>query len=105
MSVKLGAAIGFAARAGKLACGDFAVTKAVKSSKAKLVVIDENASPATVSKWENSCKFYSVKLVKTASPGKFAGKDAGIVFAVLDDGFAKLICEAHNTQSDSNMQN
>ena len=39
----LRSAVGFAMKAGKLANGDFSVDKAVRSGKAKLVIVDSCA--------------------------------------------------------------
>lgn len=107
MSLKLSAAMGFAAKAGKLTAGDFAVSKAVKGKKAKLVILDTDASDATKKKWHNACDFHRVKLIETNSPGEKLGKADNKVFAVIDTGFCKLICDAYGTENNcnDNMQN
>ena len=40
-------AVGFAMKAGKLASGDFAADKAVKSGRAHLIIVDSDASDNT----------------------------------------------------------
>ena len=102
MSLKLSAAMGFAAKAGKLISGDFAVSKAVKGRKAKLVILDSAASDATKKKWHNACGFHRVKLIETDSPGEKLGKDDNKVFAVIDEGFGKLICDAYGAENNRN---
>ena len=101
MSVKLCAALGFCARAGKLISGDFAVTKAVHSGTAKAVIVDFCASTATLKKWKNSCEYYNIDLFITDSPGKFSGKPEKIVFAVADAGFYEMIKKAYENDMQS----
>lgn len=102
MSLKFGAAMGFAAKAGKLISGDFAVTKAVKSGRARLVIVDSAASDATKKKWHNACDFRRIRLIETDSPGEKLGKTGNKVFAVLDENFYKLICDAYGAENDRN---
>lgn len=103
MSMKLEAALGFCARARKLISGDFAVTKAVNSGKAKVVILDKASSPATVKKWQNSCAYYGVELFFIDEPGIKAGKADKKVFAVTDVGFYNLIKEAYETYCAGNV--
>lgn len=80
-------AVGFAMRAGKLASGSFAVEKAVKSGKAKLIIIDNGASENTVKQWRNQ----NIPLVYMSCMGKAIGKAERMVAAVTDEGFAEMI--------------
>ena len=50
----LRSAVGFAMKAGKLANGDFSVDKAVRSGKAKLVIVDSCASSNTAKRWKDA---------------------------------------------------
>ena len=52
--------IGLAARAGKVASGEFSTEKAVKSSKAHLVIVALDASDNTKKMFRNMCDFYKV---------------------------------------------
>lgn len=105
MSLKINAAIGFCARAGKLKSGDFAVEKALKSNKARIVILDETASDNTRKTWENACSYRSVRLLLMESPGIMAGKKDNKVFAVVDDDFAKMIVNAFDSQQLGSCEN
>ncbi len=83
-----------AAKAGKVASGEFSVEKAVKEGKAKLVIISEEASNNTVKKFSNMCFFYKVPMYiygTKESLGHNIGREARASVAILDEGFAKSI--------------
>ncbi len=52
--------MGLAARAGKVASGEFSTEKAVKEGKAYLVIIAEDASDNTKKRFVNMCTYYEV---------------------------------------------
>lgn len=52
--------LGLATRAGKTASGEFMTEKAIKSGKAYLVIVSEEASDNTKKMFENSCAYYKV---------------------------------------------
>ena len=54
--------VGLAAKAGKVVSGEFATEKAVKSQKASLVLIAEDASENTKKKFRDMCTYYQVPL-------------------------------------------
>ena len=54
--------IGMAMKAGKVASGEFATEKAVKSGKAALVIVSETASENTKKKFRNMCDYYKVPI-------------------------------------------
>lgn len=85
--------LGFAMKAGKVASGDFAVEKAVKSLKAKCIVIDMDASDNTKKRWYDACRAREIPIVEMAEMGRAIGKDAKMVAAVLDAGFASRLIE------------
>lgn len=83
-----------AAKAGKVASGEFSVEKAVKEGKAHLVIISEEASNNTVKKFSNMCFFYKVPMYKYGtkeSLGHNIGREARASVAILDEGFANSI--------------
>lgn len=84
-------AVGFAMRAGKLASGSFAVEKAVKSGRAKLIIVDDGASENTVKQWRNASLNQNIPLVQMSCMGKAIGKAERMVAAVTDEGFAEMI--------------
>ncbi len=88
--------LGLAAKAGKVASGEFSTEKAVKFKGAFLVVVSEEASENTKKKFRNMCSFYQVPMYLYASKealGKAIGKELRASLAVLDEGFARSLEE------------
>ena len=54
--------LGLAAKAGRIASGEFSTEKAVKSGSAYLVVVSEEASENTKKMFRNMCSFYQVPM-------------------------------------------
>ena len=84
-------AIGLCQRAGKAKSGAFAVENAIRSGKAKLVLLEEGASEATKTHYEHLCAAHGVPLVLVETVGSAIGKDAHIVMAVTDPSFRDMI--------------
>ena len=82
MNDKVISLLGLAERAGKIASGEFAAEKAVKTGKARLIIVAEDASDNTKKKFSDMCK----ELL-----GHGIGKEFRASLAVLDGGFAKAI--------------
>lgn len=83
-----------AAKAGKIASGEFSVEKAVKENKAYLVIVSEDASNNTIKKFSNMCFFYKVPMYiygTKESLGHNIGREARASVAILDEGFANSI--------------
>ena len=86
--------IGMAMKAGKVASGEFATEKAVKTGKAALVIVSEAASEKTKKKFRNMCDYYQVPIYffgEKEELGHAIGKEFRASLAVLDDGLAKAI--------------
>lgn len=86
--------MGLATKAGKIASGEFMTEKMVKSGKAYLVMVAENASDNTKKKFRNMCEFYEVPICffsEKEALGHAMGKELRASIAVLDEGFAKAI--------------
>ena len=86
--------LGLCMRAGKLSAGETAAENAVKSGKASLVIVSEDASDNTKKKFKNSADYYKVRIVyfgKKAEIGNAVGKAERSVVAVCDSGFANKI--------------
>ena len=86
--------MGLATKAGKTVSGEFSVEKEVKSGRAALVIVTEDASENTKKKFRNMCKFYQVKIAAAGTKdelGSAVGKEYRAVAAVLDAGFAKSV--------------
>ena len=54
--------IGLATKAGKVASGEFCTEKEVKSGRAYLVIVADDASDNTKKKFQNMCDFYQVPI-------------------------------------------
>ena len=86
--------IGLAARAGKIASGEFATEKAVKSSKAHLVIVALDASDNTRKMFQNMCVYYKVPICMFGTKeelGHWIGKELRASICILDEGFARSI--------------
>ena len=86
--------ISLATKAGKTASGEFCTEKEVKSGKAELVIVAEDASDNTKQKFKNMCEFYEVPIYFYGDKdtlGHAMGKEFRASLAVTDPGFAKGI--------------
>ena len=86
--------VGLATKAGKTASGEFSTEKAVKTGKAYLVLVAEDASENTKKKFRNMCTFYEVPLYFLSDKeglGRAMGKEFRASLAVTDESFAKAI--------------
>lgn len=86
--------LGLAARARNLVSGGFSTEKAVKSGKAYLVLIAEDASENTKKKFSNMCDFYEVPYYfygEKVHLGHAIGKEERTSLAVINEGFADSI--------------
>lgn len=86
--------IGLATKAGKTASGEFSTEKAVKSGKAQLVFLSEEASDNTRKKFQNMCAYYKVPIYILGGKeelGHCMGKEMRASLAVLDAGFAQAM--------------
>ena len=86
--------LGLANRARKIISGEELTVKEVRGGKAKLVLLSADASANTTKKITDKCKSYEVPLKIVESRhllGQAIGKEARVVVAVLDDGFAKKL--------------
>ncbi len=84
--------LGLAYRAQKVATGEELVLKEIQSGRAKLVILSKDASKNTTKKILDKCRFYHVhvQFVETREMlGQAIGKDARVVVALLEAGFAK----------------
>jgi len=86
--------LGLANRARKLISGEELALKQIRSGKAKLILLSADASANTNKKITDKCKSYEVPLRMVENRhllGQAIGKEARVVVAVLDDGFAKSL--------------
>lgn len=91
MTDRLYNAIGLCQRAGKAQSGAFAAENAIRGGKAKLVLLEETASEATKTHYEQMCAAHGVPMRIVDTVGRAIGKESRIVMAVTDAGFRDMI--------------
>ncbi len=91
MTKQVYALLGISAKAGKLKSGEFSTLEAIRSGKAKLVIIAEDASAGTAEKFRNKCGSYQVPMFRFGEKetlGRSVGKEERSSLAILDEGLA-----------------
>ncbi|OYD09943.1 YlxQ family RNA-binding protein [Paludifilum halophilum] len=91
---KLYQLLGLAARAGKLVSGEEQVLRAIRSGRAFLVLISQDAAKNAAKKIADKCTYYQVPLSQAGSRrqlGRAVGKGERVVVAVVDPGFSRLM--------------
>ncbi len=86
--------LGLATRSGNVVSGGFATESAVKSGKAYMVIVAEDASDNTKKKFRNMCAYYKVPIYQFGSKevvGHSMGKQERTSLALTDAGFANSI--------------
>lgn len=86
--------LGLAVRAGKIQSGEFSTEKSVKSGRACLVLVSEEASENTRKMFRNMCTYYEVPYYEFGSKeelGHATGKEMRASLAVTDPGFSEAI--------------
>jgi ribosomal protein L7Ae-like RNA K-turn-binding protein len=86
--------LGLAMRAGKVQSGEFSTEKAVKSGRAYLVIVSEEASENTKKMFRNMCTYYEVPCFEFGGKeelGRAIGKEMRSSLAVVDGGFSSSI--------------
>lgn len=99
--------IGLATKAGKTASGEFMTEKSIKTGKAFLVIVSEEASDNTRKMFTNMCTYYKVPLYFFASKdelGHAMGREMRASLAIVDNGFAKAVVKLMNTKADSDCE-
>lgn len=97
--------IGLARKAGALCAGEGQTEGAVKSHKAVLVLITEDASGNTRKKFQNACKSQSVECLLFGTKvqlGEMLGKEMISVVAITDQRFSEKIREMVNNHIKGN---
>ena len=86
--------LGLAMRGRNLVSGEFQTEDAVKSGKAILVIVAEDASENTKKLFRDKCSYYEVPVYSYGtkqSLGRAIGKDQRSSLAVTDAGLAQAI--------------
>lgn len=93
--------LGLAQKAGKIASGELAVEKAIKSRQAKLVIIGKDCSEATKKNYRDMTTYYNVELYEEFSKeelGACIGKVYRAALAVIDVGFSMALKKLLNDE-------
>lgn len=91
--------IGLATKAGKTVSGEFSTEKAVKTGKARLVLVSEEASDNTKKMFSDMCTYYKVPIGYFGTKdelGHAMGKEMRASLAVTDTGLAGAIQKQMN---------
>lgn len=86
--------LGLANRARKITSGEELTVKEIRSGNAKLILLSQDASPNTTKKIMDKSNSYNVPVKRVENRellGQSIGKEARVVVAVLDNGFAKKL--------------
>ena len=86
--------IGIAAKSGNVVSGEFSTEKAVKTQKAFLVIVSEEASDNTTKKFLNMTDFYEVPVYQFGTKeelGRCIGKEFRASLAIVDENLANAI--------------
>ncbi|MST74073.1 50S ribosomal protein L7ae [Roseburia sp. MUC/MUC-530-WT-4D] len=86
--------LGLAAKSGHVASGEFSTEKAVKSGKAFLVIVSEEASENTRKMFRNMTDFYYVPMYIFGTKeelGHYIGKEFRASLAITDENLAKAV--------------
>lgn len=91
--------IGLATRSRKTDSGEFMTEKAVKSGKAYLVIVAQDASDNTKKNFSDMCAFYRVPIFFYGNKeelGHAMGKEMRASLAITDEGFSKALMKLLN---------
>ena len=83
--------LGIAAKAGRVASGEFSTEKAVKEGKAYLVMVASDASENTKKRFSDMCAYYSCEYFEYSDKdrlGQCIGKEFRASLAVTNEGLA-----------------
>lgn len=86
--------LGLVKRANKLVTGEEFVLQKIKSQRARIVFLANDAGKNTTKRITDKCKFYNVKLItlyNTDELNKAIGLENRKVIAINDANFAKMI--------------
>ena len=92
--VRVYSLLGLAEKAGRVKSGEFMTEESVKSGKAFLVIVADDASDNTKKNFVDMCKYYETDCIVFGSKerlGHAIGKEMRASLAVIDAGFSKSI--------------
>ncbi len=86
--------LGIAAKSGNVVSGEFSTEKAIKSGKAYLVIVSEEASDNTLKMFTNMTNFYEVPMHVFGTKdelGRCIGKQFRASLAITDENLANAV--------------
>ena len=96
--------LGIAEKSGKLASGEFSAEQALKTRKACLTIVADDASENTKKKFRDKCEHVRCPILVLSSKRELAhaiGKEERSCVAVLDRGLAAAISRAAESITDN----
>lgn len=96
--------ISLATKAGKTVSGEFMTEREIKSGRASVVILADDASDNTKKKFQNMCEFYKIPIYfyrDKDTLGHAMGKELRASLAILDEGFAKGIMKHLDTEDNT----
>ena len=90
--------LGLAARAGKIASGEFSVDKALNGKKAALIVLAEDASENTRKHFTDKAVFHQIDMIVLSTKdelGHAVGRGSRSCLSVNDSGFAAAVIKEY----------
>ena len=96
MNSKITGLLGIAVRSRKLVCGD-SVIPAIRSNKAKLVLLATDCGSNSAKKILDKCRFYGIPCIVqwTAAELSIAvGQPRRVAAAIVDEGLARAVQDA-----------
>ena len=94
MQDKVLSMLGIAAKSGSVVSGEFSTEKAIKSGKAYLVIVSEEASDNTRKSFTNMTEYYEVPIYFYGTKddlGACIGKQFRTSLAITDENLAKAV--------------
>lgn len=88
------ALLGLARRAGKLSLHEETNLTAIRTGRARLLILAEDAGRSTAKKYLDKCNYYQVPVIRGVSRenlGIALGSPPRTAIAVLDEGFARKL--------------
>ena len=96
--------VGLATKAGRCVSGEFMTEREIKTGRAALVIVAEDASDNTKKMFRDMCEFYEVPIYFYGNKdtlGHAMGKEFRATLAVTDTGFAKGIMKHLETEGNT----
>lgn len=98
---RISSMLGLAQKAGKVVSGEFAVEQAIRSQKAKMLLLATDASSNSQKNYCNLTSYYRVPLYQILTKqemGESIGKVQRVAIAIMDEGFSRALGKLLSTE-------